>query len=204
MRVLEGIVIATVALSLWMKFTLIPGGDEFTMLSLTILACFYFPLGPLFLSNISLRDLFKSFELKDMSVIVFAGAAGMGLACIAVGCLYKMLSLVGGGFMILSGIVIVGVVLVVHVARSLIIKDPMNKVLLWRSGFGVLLGIFMMGVSELDIVKLQYRDHPAYVEAYVQYREDLSDESRKKLDLEYHRVILTAEEFAVYEDSVSR
>ena len=90
----------------------------------------------------------------------------------------------------IAGVVIVGIVVLVHIVRSMIVKAPLNRVLLWRAGLGVVLGIIMIGVSELDIVKFQYRDHPAYVEAYQRYREDPNDESWRKLELEYQKVML--------------
>ena len=65
-------------------------------------------------------------------------------------------------------------------------------------------GTILFFTSELTLVKLQYRNHPAYVEAYVNYREDPQNPNlRDALDLEYNRVWMREEEFKEYEKSLT-
>ena len=51
----------------------------------------------------------------------------------------------------------------------------------------------------MDLIKIQYRNHPAYVKAYSEYlRHPESEDALREKEIEYYRIILTEEEFERY------
>ena len=81
------------------------------------------------------------------------------------------------------------------------IKIPINfytgiiKRLIIIGGFGLI----MILLSDLTIIKFQFRNHPDYIKAYELYMTNPQDESLiKNLDLEYHRATMSKEDFEMY------
>jgi hypothetical protein len=188
-----------------MKFALVAGGDSILLLAMMTLASIYFPLGFLFFNQIRLRDVFKnSSSLKDVTAsrAIFAIAAGIGLSTIVIGALFKLLNFTGANPMLFAGLSVTGVVLIFAVVLFVRNNDVNSKFILWRAGVIGAIGVVLLLTSGLAIVKFQYRNHPAYIEAYINYSNDpRNEELGRKMDLERNRIKLTAEEFKRYEES---
>jgi hypothetical protein len=202
MKALEKIIAFVILIALTLKFTLIPGGDVLAVWATLILTAIYYPFGFLFFNNIKLRHVFKKASYRDLPAIkiIFAAVAGIGLSIICIGALFKIIHLQGGNQMLVIGLIITGIVLVIALIKR---TDTGALFILWRIGVVGGIGIILLFMSELSIIKLQYRDHPAYVDAYTNYLNDPTNEEwQKKRQQEYYRVILTEEEFKLYEKSM--
>lgn len=198
MRLAEKILAIAFVLGIILKFSLVGIGDEIALFSMLILACIYYPLGFLFFNQIRLRNVFKKKAYENITTgnIVVGVLVGIALSIICIGILFKLLILPGAGEMLMIGVVST-VFLSVVVAT---IKSLNTKFILIRMLSLALLGGGLFFTSELSMVKLQYRNHPAYIDAYVKYKEDPRNEIlRNKLDFEDHRVWMSEEEFKEYE-----
>jgi hypothetical protein len=71
-----------------------------------------------------------------------------------------------------------------------------------RTACYTLIGIIFINVSNLDLVKIQYRNHPKYIEAFAAYDRNREDSTTwGKLDIERNRANMSKEEFERYEKS---
>ena len=204
MRTLEKILALGILTGLILKFSLISGGDILTLWTTLLLACLYYPLGFLFFNQIRLRHVFKKTAYKDLSAlkVIFAIVTGIGLSVICVGSLFKLLSLTGADQMLTIGLVITVITLTISISLFLKSKGMTSKFTIWRTSIGGVLGLVLLLTPELSIIKLQYRNHPDYIRAYEKYLTDPKNESlTKEKEREYYRIILTEEEFKLYEKS---
>lgn len=175
------------------------------MISLLTLGAIYFPLGVLLLNNMSLLSYIKKkepFQVPTTAQIVLGVITGIALSIVCVGILFKLLTLPGANEMLMFGVL--GSIIMSIVAIALKRKVPATAILIRTTIFSVV-GIAMFFTSALSIVKLQYRNHPAYVEAYTQYIENPKDDSLwEKKKLEYNRVWMSEEEFRKYEAEIGK
>ena len=207
MKILEKILAFGILISLILKFSLISGGDVLTLWTTLILACIYYTFGFLFFNQIRLRHIFKKASYKDVSAlkIIFAIVTGLGLSIISLGSLFKLLNLSGADEMLMIGLIVTSIVLIISLTLFLKNNDTNSKFTLWRVSIIGGIGVILMLTSELSIVKFQYRNHPDYIDAYAKYLSDpRNEELQKKKEMEYYRIILTEEEFRMYEKSTNR
>jgi hypothetical protein len=203
MRLLEKVFAGGILIALILKFNLISGGDIFLLWSILLVTILYYPFGFLFFNQIRLRDIFKKAAYKDTNMfkIVVAFIAGLGLAIICVGSLFKLLHFRGANEMLIVGLSTILAVSLLILA-SIIRKDKVYStyilVRVWMIG-GV--GVVLLLFSELDLIKIQYRNHPAYIKAYAEYlRHPESEDAVRKKDMEGYKIILSEEEFKRYEE----
>jgi hypothetical protein len=182
-------------------FALVPGGAETVMITLTLLSMFYFLFGLLFFSDVGLRQLFKG-KLKEVTAVmmVIGVLTGIALSIVLIGILFKLLYLPGADEMLKIGIPFAIVMLAVAVIYSRPPRRPLSKTIFSRLIIFLVLGIAVLVISPLTLVKLQYRNHPRYIEAFSNYSQNPRNrELWDKLDLERKRVVLSKEEFEIYE-----
>lgn len=130
---------------------------------------------------------------------------GLGLSIISLGSLFKLLNLSGADEMLMIGLIVTSIVLIISLTLFLKNNDTNSKFTLWRVSIIGGIGVILMLTSELSIVKFQYRNHPDYIDAYAKYLSDpRNEELQKKKEMEYYRIILTEEEFRMYEKSTNR
>lgn len=204
MRITERILIVAIFIAVILKFSLISGGNVLMLWSVTILSSIYYPFGFLFFNQIRLRNIFKKASYKGVTTqkIVFALIAGLGLSIICIGSLFKLLNLTGADQMLFIGVIITSVVFVISLIVILTKKEVYAQLILRRASFIGIIGVALLLTSELRIVKLQYRNHPSYIEAYTKYLADpRNEELQKKKEIEYYKIVLTEEEFKIYEES---
>lgn len=198
MRIAEKILAIIFIIGIVLKFSLIPVGEDIALIALLILACIYYPLGFLFFNQIRLRHVFKkkAYEKVTAGKIVIAVLVGIALSIVCVGILFRILILPGGAEMLMLGVVSIFFLSIIVA----FIKSIDRKFILIRAGILMILGVTLFYTSELSIIRLQYRNHPAYIEAYTKYKADPENPIlRDELDLEYKRIWLTEEEFKEYE-----
>ena len=207
MKILEKFLAFSIPISLVLKFNLIPGGTTLTFWSIGILAGIYYPLGFFLFSGIRLRRIFKkdSYERLSLTKIITSIVTGLGLSIILIGSLFKFLNLAGGDKMLITGLIINSIVLGISIINFRRKSDTYYKTLFIRIAAVGSFGIIMIFISEHSIIKFQYRSHPDYVKAYMDYlNKPESEELRRKKETEYYKVILTEEDFKRYEKSVDR
>lgn len=175
------------------------------MISLLTLGGIYFPLGFLLLNDISLLSYLKkreSFENWTTIQIVSGVVTGIALSIICVGILFKLLTLPGANEMLMFGAM---ASIIVAIVTVILRKRVPARAILIRTAIFSVAGIVLFLTPHVSIIKFQYRDHPAYVEAYTQYIENPKDDSLwEKQKLEYNRVWMTPEEFKEYEQGVGQ
>lgn len=178
------------AIAVVMKLALVPGGGILATLSLLTLACIYYPFGFALFNKIKLKDIFSKESYKGISTLRIIGSigAGIGLATVCVGILFKIQHWPGMITLLLTGLLIALVIAIVALIRLLKSKSDFYKSIVSRiaiiGGFGLLLFF----TSDLTIVKIQFRNHPDYVKAYEKYLDNpQSEEAKKQLEIEYDR-----------------
>jgi hypothetical protein len=197
MKILEKILVAAIAIALIMKFSLISGGDILALWTMVILGCLYYPLGFLFLNQIRLRHVFKKEAYQNVTTpgIILSVVLGISLSTIIIGSLFKLLSIMGADGMLRIGLIVTAILSIISLVISMTGNGTSNKFMLWRAGIIAGIGIVLLLTSELSIVKLQYRNHPQYIEAYTNYLADpRNEELYRKVELERNRIRLSEDE----------
>lgn len=164
-----------------------------TGISLTVLAAIYYPLGFFYFNSISIGGVFKIQSYKGISLTRGIGTFGAGLtfSILAIGVLFRLLMLPGAGEMIIIGLT-TGILLVIVASvkfwrnnKSELLKGILTRSVIWIA----LAGILIL-TPKATLVKIFYRNHPEYVEAYEQAVMNPDDEelqynlekAREKLD----------------------
>lgn len=154
-----------------LKIFLVTGGTLFIGLSLSALACIYYPLGFFFFNSIKATKIFKKEAYKGMSILRGIGSVFVGLilSITLVGILFKILDLEGSGFMLLTGLSCMSVcvsVLLIKYFRNRKVVFYRNMVFRTVSVWVISLILFLTPGTTL--VKFFYRDNPEYVKAYIE------------------------------------
>jgi hypothetical protein len=161
-----------------------------------VLAGLYYFLGFLLFNQIRLRHIFKRDAYQNVTAvqIVLSVVTGMGLSTIIIGSLFKLFNIPGADNMLWIGLIVSGIVSVVSIVLSMNNPNSNRKFTFWRVGIIGVIGIFLLLISELSVVEVQYRDHPEYIEAYRKHLADpRNEELYKKMELERNRIQLTGE-----------
>lgn len=199
MRIAEKVLILAVIVGIILTFSLVTEGQIITMFSLLTLGAIYFPLGFFLLNNIRLRDTIKGGTLvisPKTPNLIMGVVAGITLSIVCVGALFKLMNLPGSGEMLMMGSIGLIVISILVVA----LKSTNRNTVLTRTIPALVIGISFLFVSQVTLVRLQYRNHPAYVQAYERYLEDPKSEIRyQEMRLEFNRMRMTEEEFKEYE-----
>jgi hypothetical protein len=201
MKFLERFLLALSVISFLWFFSLTPGGAFMLMITLSLLSLFYFLFGLIFFSDIGLLQLFKG-GLKDVTagMMIIGVFAGIVLSILAIGILFKLLDMPGAGNMLIIGIPCTIFMLCVAGVYSQPPRKQLSKATFTRLLIFLALGIAVYMTPPMTFAKMQYREHPLYIQAYENYQQNPQDpELIHKLDLERKRIILSKEEFEMYE-----
>lgn len=208
MKIFEKILAGIILLGVILKYTkVVVGADTLIMWGTLLISCIYYPFGFLFFNQIKLRNVFKknAYAHTNTLKIVMGIVAGLASAIVCIGGLFKILHLTGANEMLFLGLVFTALSLAVATTLVITKKDTTSKFILTRLPIMAVIGMILFFTSELSLVKLQYQNHPAYIEAYTEYLKDPRNEQLlKKRELEYYRIILSPEEFKEYEKSESK
>ena len=202
MKHFEKILVVGIVLALILKFNQYEGSDLLLLWSLTILAGIYYPLGFLLFNQIRLRNIFKKSSYRDVSSgqIVVAVVAGLGLANVCIGVLFKLLVFPGSHNLIIAGLVIMMISMVVAVIRIRKYDDRNAPMISRRLVIAGVLGLVALLIPHLTIVKFQYRNYPRYIEAYERADANPKDKTlQKEKQKEYYRMVMSPEQFEKYE-----
>lgn len=207
MKLTEKIAAIVVLTALLFKFFLIPGGGVLVTFALTFLAILYYPLGFALLSGIRLRKIFKkeSYFGKTPVQILIAIGAGMAFSVLCCGILFRLQNWPGAMVQLYTGLASVGVVLLGTGVQHFVKSSPAIKGLFIRSVILFFFGLMIALPSDLMLVKVQFRNHPAYIRAFEKYQQNPQDEKlQKNLQLEYYRATAPAEDYEMYRDMIEK
>jgi uncharacterized membrane protein len=203
MKYLEKILAILIPIFIFLKFMLVPISSVLLAISLILLALIYYPLGFAFFNNIRLRNIFKKESYKDVTALHIIGAIaiGMALSDICVGILFKIQGYPLANTFLIVGLITTFIILIIGLIRYLKSKSNYYLYMFKRIGIISVLGIVFLIVSDLALVKLQFRNHPGYVKAYQEYKANpRTEESEAKLKLEYMRATMSDEDFQKYQE----
>ncbi len=201
MKKFEKIILILIVIALIMKFSLIPGGSVLVGISLTILSIIYYLLGFAFFNGIRLRHVFKKQSYKGISALRVIGGigTGMGLSTIIIGIQFKLLHVAGADMMLKVGLGTTIVILFIAFIKFLKAKDEFYKLIFSRIAIIGGLGLILAVLPALTLTKIQFRNHPEYIEAYKEFLNDpQNEELRKKKDEEFLKTTMTDEEIEMY------
>ena len=202
MKILEKILGVLIILALIMKFSLIMGGSIVLVLSLLVISIIYYPLGFAFFNQIELKGIFKKVSYKGISALRIIGAicVGVSLATVCEGILFRLQRYPGGNIILMGGLICTLLVGVIALIRYLMKRSKFYIRIFIRiaiiAGFGLLLAF----TSDFAIAKVQFRNHPDYLNALEKAVADPKNEELwQKVDLEHERIFLPKEDFERYE-----
>lgn len=201
MKKLEVILAILIPIFIILKFMLVPLSNILVACSLLLLALIYYAFGFAFFNNIRLRNIFKKESYKDKSALHIVGAisVGMALSDICMGILFKIQGYPMANTLLIIGLLSTLIILVIAVIRFLKSRSPYYSQMFKRIAIIGCLGLVFTFVSDLALVKIQFRNHPDYVKAYQEYEANPgSNESETKLNLEYKKATMSDEAFQKY------
>ncbi len=188
-------------IALVMKLFLIPGAGILLTLSLSVLSCFYFLFGFAFFNGIKLKQIFQSSSYKGISALRIIGSIGLGIGLseICMGILFKIQHWPGAHLQLHCGLLIILIILIVALFQYFKSENKFYPFIFKRIAIIGGFGFIMFLLTDLDIVKIMYRNHPSYIKTYEEYRKDPQNEELiEKLDIEYYKTTMSPEEFEYY------
>jgi hypothetical protein len=207
MKLTEKILAALVLASLFMKFSLVPSGSVFFVVFISALMCLYFYSCFLLLNNIRLRKIFKREAYAGISALRITGAVctGFSLATLLTGIEFKIMNWPGGNMYIVLGAVPGLIIALTALMKYMRSRDVFYKNILIRLTIILVCGTVLFFIPGMSLIRFQYRNHPSYVKAYIEYRQHPDDpELERKLDMEQMKVLLSPGEYQKYEESLNR
>ena len=185
-------------LALLFKILNIPGADILLILSIVILSLIYYPFGFAFFNQIKLRRIFNKASYDGISTKKIIGAVFFGiiLSTICIGILFKILMFPGGTIILTIGTISAIAILTFSIIRYVSSKHSFHLFFIKRAIIITVIGIIVYLTPHITLIKWQFKDHPAYIEAYAEYLKDMDNvELKMKRDIEYYRATLTDKEF---------
>ncbi len=185
MKRIEPLLAALVVIGLLMKFFLVPGGTEIMVISLIVLACMYYPVGFFYFNSIGISKIFKRESYSGLSVFQGMGAfvGGLIFSILLVGILFKLIQLPGSRPMLITGLVAGGPFLLIIIIVKYFFSTRESS--FYRNM--IIRSIVIVGISGilyvtpgLVLVKIFYRSHPDYIQAYEQASNNPNDEELQR------------------------
>jgi hypothetical protein len=203
MRIFEIILLCLAVIGIGWSFSLVPGGEALLFIVINLLAVLYFGFGFMFFSNVGFRSAFKG-GLKNVpgTTFVIAIFTGLAVSTLTIGILFGILMMPGADNILTIGSVEAVIMLIVNLIYYFKVKQGASKRCISRLAMFSIPSLVLLLTPPLELVKLQYRNHPAYVDAYAKHLEDPRNPEKWELvDLERNRIDLSPEEFELYKKS---
>ena len=198
MKLAEKIIIVLALVGTLFKLFLVSGGGLIVVVSYTALSTLYFYFGFALFNNIRLRHVFKKESYVGVSSGRIIGGIAMGISfsiCL-IGMLFKVQYWPGEGVMLMAGMFTGVLVLIPSIFKFLKNREEYYKKALVRGSVLVGISTILFLTPARTLVELQYRNHPRYIEAYIEYQKDpMNQELSDKLWIEYSRATMSPEEF---------
>lgn len=201
MKTIEKIFLFLIALGIVLKFNLVIGASILIMASALVLAVFYGYFSFTVLNNVKFLKIFKAASYKGISGgrWVYVISSGLSLQALILGILFKLMWWPGSAIILVTGIGSVLISISIAVIKYSKHRERFYKLILIRCIPFFVFGLLIFFPDDLTIMKFQYRNNPAFIEAYVAYKNDPEDQKKfDKMEMEQKRAILSAEEFKYF------
>ena len=168
MKKIEFIVGLIAILGIILKIFHIPGNSILTVLVFLTLAMFYYVCSFALFNGIKLRDIFKKVSYKDTNAKRIIGAVGLGwaISLIIIGGLFKLEFLAGADFQLLTGLVTIGLILLIAIIFYFRSKAAYYKRIFKRIAIYGGLGLILYLTPSSVFVDIYYRNNPDYAELF--------------------------------------
>ncbi len=163
------IIIANLALiALVLNLMLIPGSGMLTVLSFSILAVMYFYFGLVIFNDVTVKEVLKIRSISELIALrnIGAVATGAALALTIIGLMFKIQLWPGANINLSLGLFGLAVVTILGAIKYSKSKSNYYTKIFSRVAIIGGLGLIVFLLPETSLVEFQYRNHPAYVEAY--------------------------------------
>lgn len=205
MKKLEKIIGLLAIGSVILKLLLIPYSGILLSISTMTLAMLYYPLGFALFNGVQVRKILKKESYNGKSTFKIIGAVGVGLALsiLCIGILFKLQNYPFSDTNLKAGIFLTIIALLIVIIRLAKTKNSFYKKILNRIVIIGGIGLLFLFVSDLQIVKIKYRNHPEYIKAYESYLKNPdNEETQKKLGVEARKATMSEKEFDKYRKSM--
>jgi hypothetical protein len=175
------IIIATLAIiALVLNLMLIPGSGMLTVLSFSILAVIYFYFGLVIFNDVTVKEVLKIRSISELIVLrnIGAVATGAALALTIIGLMFKIQLWPGANINLSVGLFGLAVVTILGAIKYSKSKSNYYTKIFSRVAIIGGLGLIVFLLPKTSLVEFQYRNHPAYVEAY---KKAMADPNNKEL-----------------------
>ena len=178
MKKTERILLIIALVAILLKFMLIAGSGLLITLALLSLAIIYYLLSFAFFNNTPLKEIFKKQSYNGISVLRIIGTIGFGLSLstVVVGILFVLQSWNGGRMYLLSGLITLLLCTIVAIFRWIKNRSNSYNVLFSRAAIMGCIGLLLQLTPEMTLFKVLHRNHPAYVEAVRNLKNDPNNE----------------------------
>ncbi len=195
MKKFEIVMVVFAIIGICFKLFNLPLSSMFLFVSLLLLSSMYFYLGFAFFNNIKLKNAFKSGSYTGIKPlrIVFSVGFGWGLSILVIGILFGFLSYPLESLLIKTGIVTTLLFLILLLVQG---KAEIRKKygIIIRAAIFLVLGIAMLYLPPYFLDKIQYRNHPDYLEVLIKLKEDPDNEEFAiQFEEEHQKMVLRDE-----------
>ena len=168
MKKFEFIVGLFAILGIILKVFHVPGGSILAALVFSTLSMFYYVFSFALFNGIRLRDIFKKVSYKDTNAKRIIGAVGLGwaISVIIIGVLFKLQFWAGADFQLLTGLVTIGVILLIAIIFYFRSKAEYYKRIFKRIAIYGGLGLMLYLTPSSVFVDIYYRNNPDYAELF--------------------------------------
>lgn len=202
MKLTEKILIALIVIAIILKFTFVPGAGPLLVITCSSLAILYFNFGFAFFNGIRLRRIFKKEAYSGTNAwrIVGAIAAGFCVSNLVLGIQFKLMSWPGANPLIFSIFIPCLIVLAIVIIKLFRSSDVYYKRILLRLATWGTFSLIAFITPTMALIRLQFKDHPRFINAAEDYYSDPTDENWERMDLERQRTVMSPEDFKAYEE----
>jgi len=149
------------------KFLLIPFGGTITTLSAMSLSIFYYAFGFAYFNQIKLKTIFKKDSYNEISILRIIGsvATGFTLSSLLIGILFKLQNWPLANNSLIAGLFSSVPILIIVVIKFIRNRTQFYKRILLRILIFGVAGLLFISISEIGLVKMQFRNYPDYIKA---------------------------------------
>ncbi len=166
----EIILTALVVVALTMNYLRIPFGGVLSVLSISGLAVYYYPIFPLTVTGNSLSKLFSGAKSKE--ILLYAFLTGIGLAILLLGLLFKVQLWPMANELLTVGLFSTVALMAVNAVRFKKSGKEVFKGLLIRCSVGFFVGSLAYMIPNDALLQHHFGDNPEYIEAYREWTQD--------------------------------
>ncbi len=144
-RIEIGLVVFAI-LSISLRIGQVVGSSFLTMVSFLIMSCFYYGFSFALFNGIKFREILRRQSYQNVTAIhiITSIIAGMGIATLLIGILYRILNFNGASELIVSGIITLSIAIVITIWRFIKERHVVYKRIWQRTALVLGLGLLSL------------------------------------------------------------